>query len=201
MLKNILVLKRHLTKYVRCLLMHSILWSLCLVTLFKSLTSTILISVFLFVCQDLWVSRPLIFFCKFAINRHTCYGNFSFRTLSLCLFLKKNVTTSIMKKTKVLTGKWGRMSFPVDHQVPPTPTHFFLKSHQKFFRKKLSSCWQHLYTKNPFALYTKQKQGVILEQALAQCLKIKEKVSFDIASGASYVCILSEQKFIKNDQF
>ena len=81
-----------------------------------------------------------------------------------------------MKKTKVLTGKWGRMSFPVDHQVPPTPTHFFLKSHQKFScKKKLSSCWQHLYTKTPFALYMKQKQGVILEQASTQCLKITEK--------------------------
>ena len=32
----------------------------------------------------------------------------------------------------------------------------------------------------------------------AQCLKITEKVSFNIASEASYVYILSEQKFIKN---
>ena len=33
-----------------------------------------------------------------------------------------------------------------------------------------------------------------------QCLKITEKVSFDIASEASYVYILSEQKFIKKSQ-
>ena len=33
---------------------------------------------------------------------------------------------------------------------------------------------------------------------LTQCLKITEKVSFNIASEASYIKILSEQKFIKN---
>ena len=32
----------------------------------------------------------------------------------------------------------------------------------------------------------------------ARCLKIREKVSFNIASEASYVYILSGQKFIKN---
>ena len=38
----------------------------------------------------------------------------------------------------------------------------------------------------------------------AQCLKITEKVSLNIASEASYVYILSDQKFIKiakNGQF
>ena len=34
-----------------------------------------------------------------------------------------------------------------------------------------------------------------------QCLKITEKVSFNIASVASYVYILSRQKLIKNVQF
>ena len=34
--------------------------------------------------------------------------------------------------------------------------------------------------------------------ARARCLKITEKVSFNIASEASYVYILSGQKFIKN---
>ena len=33
---------------------------------------------------------------------------------------------------------------------------------------------------------------------LARCLKITEKVSFSIASEASYVYILSGRKFIKN---
>ena len=33
---------------------------------------------------------------------------------------------------------------------------------------------------------------------MSQCLKITEKVSFDIASEASYVDIFSGQKFIKN---
>ena len=33
-----------------------------------------------------------------------------------------------------------------------------------------------------------------------QCLKITEKVSFNIASVASYVYILSRQKLIKNAQ-
>ena len=36
------------------------------------------------------------------------------------------------------------------------------------------------------------------EHHQAQCLKIFQKVSFDIASEASYVYILSGQKFIKN---
>ena len=31
-----------------------------------------------------------------------------------------------------------------------------------------------------------------------QCLKVTEKVAFNIASEASYVYILSRQKFIKN---
>ena len=38
----------------------------------------------------------------------------------------------------------------------------------------------------------------------SRCLKITEKVAFNIASEASYVCILSGQKFIKkakNGQF
>ena len=34
----------------------------------------------------------------------------------------------------------------------------------------------------------------------ARCLKITEKVSFNIASEASYVYILSGQKIIKNTQ-
>ena len=34
----------------------------------------------------------------------------------------------------------------------------------------------------------------------AQCLKITENVSFNIASQASYVYILSKQKLIKNAQ-
>ena len=36
---------------------------------------------------------------------------------------------------------------------------------------------------------------------MSQCLKITEKVTFNIASEASYVYILSGQKFIKNGQF
>ena len=35
---------------------------------------------------------------------------------------------------------------------------------------------------------------------IPQCLKITEKVSFDIASEASYVYVLSGQKFIRNAQ-
>ena len=39
---------------------------------------------------------------------------------------------------------------------------------------------------------------VILNSIQAQCLKISEKVAFNIASEASYVYILSGQKLIKN---
>ena len=35
-------------------------------------------------------------------------------------------------------------------------------------------------------------------ELISQCLKITEKVAFNIASEASYVYILSGQKFIKN---
>ena len=38
----------------------------------------------------------------------------------------------------------------------------------------------------------------ILLKLSSQCLKITDKVSFNIASGASYVYILSGQKLIKN---
>ena len=38
----------------------------------------------------------------------------------------------------------------------------------------------------------------VVTQVSSQCLKITEKVSFNIASEASYVFILSGQKFIKN---
>ena len=45
---------------------------------------------------------------------------------------------------------------------------------------------------------------IYLKRSEAQCLKITEKVSFNIASEASYIYILSGQKFIKkakNGQF
>ena len=38
----------------------------------------------------------------------------------------------------------------------------------------------------------------LLLSTATQCLKITEKVSFNIASEANYVCILSGQKLIKN---
>ena len=43
-----------------------------------------------------------------------------------------------------------------------------------------------------------KKKEFTLARAPARCLKITEKVSFNIASEASYVYILSGQKFIKN---
>ena len=50
----------------------------------------------------------------------------------------------------------------------------------------------------------KKKYDLLKEKKAAQCLKITEKVSFNIASEASYVYILSGHKFIenaKNDPF
>ena len=50
-------------------------------------------------------------------------------------------------------------------------------------------------------LWIQQHQVVLLCKRLerhARCLKITEKVSFNIASEASYVYILSRRKFIKN---
>ena len=40
--------------------------------------------------------------------------------------------------------------------------------------------------------------GQVSEHQKTRCLKITEKVSFNIASEASYVYILSGQKLIKN---
>ena len=37
-----------------------------------------------------------------------------------------------------------------------------------------------------------------MKSYITQCLKITEKVSFNTANEASYVYILSEQKFIRN---
>ena len=53
----------------------------------------------------------------------------------------------------------------------------------------------------PFSKSTKFSPGAPpknLQVSLIMCLKITEKVSFKIASEASYVYILSGQKFIKN---
>ena len=46
--------------------------------------------------------------------------------------------------------------------------------------------------------YILSQNSKIIFGALPHCLKITEKVSFNIASEASYVYILSAQKFIKN---
>ena len=43
-----------------------------------------------------------------------------------------------------------------------------------------------------------QKFIIVESKVFARCLKITEKVSFNIASEASYVYILSGQKLIKN---
>ena len=53
---------------------------------------------------------------------------------------------------------------------------------------------------NPFTACTMQ-DSLLYKKLDTQCLKITEKVSFNIASEASYVYILSGQKFIKNGQF
>ena len=39
---------------------------------------------------------------------------------------------------------------------------------------------------------------LLIPYEVTRCLKITEKVSFNIASEASYVYILSKEKFIKN---
>ena len=44
----------------------------------------------------------------------------------------------------------------------------------------------------------KHREAVFFQVIITQCLKIAQKVAFNIASEASYVYILSGQKFIKN---
>ena len=50
----------------------------------------------------------------------------------------------------------------------------------------------------PPLLGEKQENVYVYSFTLSQCLKITQKVAFDIASEASYVYILSRKKFIKN---
>ena len=54
----------------------------------------------------------------------------------------------------------------------------------------MSSVWKHCKMNEASSVRNKT--------TTTQCLKIKEKVSFNIASEASYIYILSGQKFIKN---
>ena len=46
----------------------------------------------------------------------------------------------------------------------------------------------------------KHREAVFFQVIITQCLKIAQKVAFNIASEASYVYILSGQKFIINAQ-
>ena len=47
-------------------------------------------------------------------------------------------------------------------------------------------------------MYDHQRAYIYVDVKRSRCLKITEKVSFNIASEASYVYILSGQKFITN---
>ena len=49
-----------------------------------------------------------------------------------------------------------------------------------------------------FRLKNSETRRVTLFARIFQCLKLTEKVAFNIASEASYVYMLSGQKFIKN---
>ena len=53
-----------------------------------------------------------------------------------------------------------------------------------------------VYTINSITVSKRKKVSSF--HSLSLCLKITEKVSFNIASEASYVYILSGQKFIRN---
>ena len=55
---------------------------------------------------------------------------------------------------------------------------------------------EHAY----YCVHEHRKQDDLIDNKNARCLKITEKVSFNIASEASQVYILSGQKFIKNDK-
>ena len=46
--------------------------------------------------------------------------------------------------------------------------------------------------------YKTEAEAFLSSETGSQCLKITEKVAFNIASEASYIYILSGQKFIKN---
>ena len=51
---------------------------------------------------------------------------------------------------------------------------------------------------NAFLIFWRQKYNPTSRHVTSRCLKLTEKVSFNIVSEASYVYILSGQKFIKN---
>ena len=90
----------------------------------------------------------------------------------VCLSLPKTVPLLGWRETKLLLSRWLRwLCIQSDQMSRPV--------------------WQSNETHNGDSQIEKDSQG------RSQCLKITEKVSFNIASVASYVCILSGQKFIK----
>ena len=52
--------------------------------------------------------------------------------------------------------------------------------------------------KHQYKIETFKSKTAMLNETFSQCMKFTEKFAFNIASEASCVYILSEQKFIKN---
>ena len=71
-----------------------------------------------------------------------------------------------------------------------------------FWRENSNIRYSYVFSNSVTLLKRKKKSYSRLitakQNTVSRCLKITEKVSFNIASEASYVCILSGQKLIKN---
>ena len=73
---------------------------------------------------------------------------------------------------------------------------FFGKFFPSFFF--FLQCWFFVPVIYRFEFGFSKKQAKNWDRSVSQCLKIPEKVSFNMASEASYFYILSRQMFIKN---
>ena len=73
---------------------------------------------------------------------------------------------------------------------------FFGKFFPSFFF--FLQCWFFVPVIYRFEFGFSKKQAKNWDRSVLQCLKIPEKVSFNITSEASYIYILRRQKFMKN---
>ena len=148
-------------------------------------------------------------FCLFSNNFHDvtifsgCYKSRS------CSFLvlrqsKKPQKSHLLRNSKIkkmnhsstnvfwqYQFKWSRQTNSTSNQSMVAPQEFWLLITSLLSLLFFLVVW----------IFVLVACKLLIKILQAQCLKITEKVSFNIAREASYVYILSGQKFIKNGPF
>ena len=92
-------------------------------------------------------------------------------------------------------------TFDIREASTQATTDLFQKIGENTYYQDAPTTKKDLHVINSEPLSTNSEKG---DKKIARCLKILKKVSFNIASEASYVYIMSGQKLIKNaksDQF